>query len=68
MRSNPALCGMCRDVEPKGLGEQAVGLAFERTRQTGFGASGAQVAGLACTRARQDLAVLGCHSTCSAAR
>ena len=56
MRSNPGLCGMCRDLEPKGLNEQAVGHSSELSRQTRTGAGRSQVSGLARMRARQDLA------------
>ena len=59
MRSNPAHCGMCRDVEPKRLDEQAFGHAFERSRQTGFRAGRAQVTGLVRPRTRQAPAAVG---------
>ena len=56
MRSNPVFCGMCRAMKTRDSDGQAARHPAERARPAGTGACGQEVAGLARSRARQDLA------------
>lgn len=56
MRSNPVFCGMCRAMKTRDSDGQAARHPAERARPAGTGTCGQEVAGLARSRACQDLA------------